>query len=307
MNLGKHVVVIGDGDVAMDVARLALRLGSKATLLSGVTREEMNCSPIEFTDAQTEGTDMKYQVGTVEVMRDGDKVTGIKCIKMARKAKGEEGWDHPIPFFRYKPEAGTEFVIEADMIVASIGQSTDMSGLEQTTNKTPWFQVDHNYQIKGMKGVFGGGDAIKITLLTTAIGHGRRAAEAMDLYLKGLPLALSNDRVVVVKYEKLKWDYFTESKQKQREHIHPDVVKGNWDEVLQALAKEDAAKESSRCMSCGLCFECNQCMLFCPQEAITKFKGNPEGEVMFTMYERCVGCHICSEVCPTGYIDMGMD
>jgi Pyruvate/2-oxoacid:ferredoxin oxidoreductase delta subunit len=59
-------------------------------------------------------------------------------------------------------------------------------------------------------------------------------------------------------------------------------------------------------MSCGLCFECDNCMIYCPQEAITKDKKQPIGEVMFTIYEKCVGCHICAEVCPCGYIDMGM-
>jgi Pyruvate/2-oxoacid:ferredoxin oxidoreductase delta subunit len=192
------------------------------------------------------------------------------------------------------------------MVVASIGQTTEMAGLEATTGNTPFFQVDHNFQIKGMPGVFGGGDAVKITLLTTAIGHGRKAAEAMDLYLKGQELPKKADKVDVVKYDKLKWDYFVESRAKKRRLLHPAVVNNNWDEILQVLQQSEAVDEAKRCMSCGLCFECKQCELYCPQKAIVSFKGNPEGQVMFTMYERCVGCHICSEVCPTGFIDMGM-
>ncbi|MBF0368756.1 MAG: NAD(P)-binding protein [Magnetococcales bacterium] len=306
MTIGKHVVVIGDGDVAMDVARLALRLGSKATLLSGVSREEMNCSDFEFDEAKAEGVEMRYQTGSVEVLREGDSITGLKCIQMRRKEKGEKDWNHPIPFFRYAPDAGSEFNLDVDMVVASIGQTTDMSGLEETTNDSPWLHVDQNYQIRGMAGVFGGGDAVKITLLTTAVGHGRKAAEGIDLYLQGKPLPRPT-RPDVIKYEKLKSDFFPMLPQMKRRVKHPEIVKGNWDETLQALSKELAQAESRRCMSCGLCFECNQCMLFCPQHAIVAFKGNPEGEVMFTHYDKCVGCHICSEICPTGYIDMGMD
>jgi NADPH-dependent glutamate synthase beta subunit-like oxidoreductase/Pyruvate/2-oxoacid:ferredoxin oxidoreductase delta subunit len=306
MNIGKRVVVIGDGDVAMDVARLALRLGSQSTLLSAVARADMNCSANEFEEAVQEGTVMEYQAGTKEVLRDGGRITGVKCIRMVKKAQGEEGWNHPIPFFRYREEPGTEFVVECDMVVASIGQTTEMAGLEATTGNTPFFQVDHNFQIKGMPGVFGGGDAVKITLLTTAIGHGRKAAEAMDLYLKGQELPKKADKVDVVKYDKLKWDYFVESRAKKRRLLHPAVVNNNWDEILQVLQQSEAVDEAKRCMSCGLCFECKQCELYCPQKAIVSFKGNPEGQVMFTMYERCVGCHICSEVCPTGFIDMGM-
>lgn len=305
MNIGKHVVVIGDGDVAMDVARLALRLGSKATLLSGVAREEMNCSEFEYKEADVEGTDIRFQVGSIEVLRDGETVTGLKCQEMVRKEKGEDGWNHAVPFFRYKAKDGSEFDLECDMVVAAIGQATDVEGLEAATNDTPWLQVDHNQKIKGMDNVFGGGDAVQIHLLTTAIGHGRKAVECMDLLFAGEALP-KRERPDIVKYEKLKHDYFVETPMKVRDLKHPENVKGDWQETLMCLSDEDAIKEADRCMSCGLCFECNQCMLFCPQEAIEKFKGNPEGQVMFTAYERCVGCHICSEVCPTGFIDMGM-
>lgn len=307
MPIGRHVAVIGDGDVAMDVARLALRLGAKATLISGVPREEMKCSGYEFDEAVAEGTQMVYQTGTVEVLRDGEAVKGLKCIRMVKKSKGEEGWDHPIPFFRFKPEAGTEFVLDVDQVVASIGQTTDMTGLEKSTGGTPWLKVDHNQKIEGMSNVFGGGDAVTITLLTTAIGHGRKAAESIDLLLQGLPLPAKPMRRDVIRYEKLKSDYFVQTPQLKRRIDHPEIVQGSWREVLVALTREQAAAESARCMSCGLCFECNQCMLFCPQHAITRYSGNPEGEVMFTKYEHCVGCHICAEICPTGYIDMGMD
>ncbi|WP_130471026.1 NAD(P)-binding protein [Candidatus Magnetaquicoccus inordinatus] len=307
MPIGKKVTVIGDGDVAMDVARLALRLGAQASLISAVPREEMKCSAFEFNEAVAEGTQIHYLAGTVSVQRNGDQVTGLQCIKMVKKAKGEEGWDHPIPFFRFKAEAGTEFVIETDMVVASIGQSTDMTGLEKSTAGGPWLKVDHNQKIEGFHNLFGGGDAVQITLLTTAIGHGRKAAEAMDRLANGLPLPGKPPRRDVVRYEKLKADYFIPVSQQKRRVEHPQIVKGSWQEVLVPLTLEQAKQESSRCMSCGLCFECNQCMLFCPQHAITRFSGNPEGEVMFTYYEKCVGCHICAEVCPTGYIDMGMD
>ena len=304
--VGKHVVVIGDGDVAMDAARLALRLGSKATLLCGVAREEMRASQIEFDEAKSEGTDMKFLSGSVEVIRNASgEMTGVRCIRMVRKEKGEEGWNHPIPFFRYKSEEGSEFEIEADMLVAAIGQTTDMTGLEAATDNKPLFQVDHNMQIKGMDNVFGGGDAVQISLLTTAIGHGRKAAASIGLLLANKPLP-KRSRDEVVKYEKLKSDYFVTQDSPKRSLRHPEKVEGDWEETLIALSQEDATKQSDRCMSCGMCFECNQCMLYCPQEAIVKFRNNPEGEVMYTEYDRCVGCHICAEVCPTGYIDMGM-
>ena len=306
MSIGKKVLVIGDGDVAMDVARLALRLGSKdVSLVSGVSRDDMNCSLAEFQEAESEGTKMLYSVGSQEVLSDGGKVAGLKTVQMEPKAKGEDGWNSPIPFLRYKAIAGTESTIDADMIISSIGQTLDLDGLENMKNGGPWVKVDKNYQVAGLPGVFSGGDALSLTLLTTAIGHGRKAADSIDAYVNGKSMP-AIERKDVIPYEDLGSYYFPPVPQKKRSHRNVAKVESDFDEILQVLDQDTAGKESERCMSCGLCFECNQCMLYCPQEAITKFRKNPIGEVMYTYYEKCVGCHICAEVCPCGYIHMGM-
>ncbi len=301
------VVCIGDGDVAMDVVRLALRLGAKdVTLLSAVNREDMNCSDYEFEDAVAEGTKVQYAIGSKEVIKDENgRAVGLKCVRMQPKEKGEEGWNSPVPFLRYKPVEGSEFEIEADLIVAAIGQMLDLSGLEAVGGDAPWVKINRNCQVEGMEDVFAGGDILSLTLLTTAIGQGRKAAERIDDYVNGRPFP-KPDYEDVIRFEKLKSDYFEIKPQKKRSHSRPAQVAGNFDEILDALSEEETIEESSRCMSCGLCFECDQCMIYCPQETITKFKNNPIGHVMFTVYKGCVGCTICSQVCPTGYIDMGM-
>ena len=303
---GSKIVVIGDGNVAMDVARLGLRLGSKSILVSGVPQDEMNCFPEEYKDAEVEGTEFHFQVGTLEVLKDGEgKVRGLKCIKMQKKEKGEDGWNHPVPFFRYKQMPGTEFEIQADMVVAAIGQMTDLNGFDALPNNNGLLKVDHNMQIPKQDDLFAGGDILQIDLITTAIGQGRKAAEAIDKFVMGknLPHKHRND---VIPFEDLKSDYFQPVKRNMREHIHPKKVEGDFAEVLKKLESDAVIAEAERCFSCGLCFECRQCLLFCPQEAISMFKKNPIGEVMYTDYNRCVGCHICAESCPTGYIHMGM-
>jgi Pyruvate/2-oxoacid:ferredoxin oxidoreductase delta subunit len=162
-----------------------------------------------------------------------------------------------------------------------------------------------NFEVKGMPGVFGGGDAYKIDLITTAIGQGRKAAESIDYYVNGREYPMKH-RDDVIKFSELKSDYFVKTPAPKRTMRHPASVVGNYDEVLEKLEDGTALKEAERCMSCGLCFECRQCMMYCPQEAIAMFKKNPIGEVMYTDYTRCIGCHICAEVCPSGYIDMAM-
>jgi NADPH-dependent glutamate synthase beta subunit-like oxidoreductase len=305
---GSHVVVIGDGNVAMDVARLALRLGSKSSLVSGVPADEMNCFPEELHDAQTEGAEFHYQVGTKEVLKDDQgNVRGLKCVKMQKKEKGEDGWNHAVPFLRYKEVPGSEFEIKCDMVVAAIGQMTDTTGFGELPNNNGLLKVDHNMQVtgKGNEDLFAGGDILQIDLITTAIGQGRVAAEAMDKFVSGVQLP-SKHRTEVIGFDDLKSEYFRPSTRAMRGHNFPKKVEGDFNEVLLKLENEQVNTEVERCMSCGLCFECKQCMLFCPQEAIEMFRKNPIGEVMFTDYTKCVGCHICAETCPTGYIKMGM-
>jgi Pyruvate/2-oxoacid:ferredoxin oxidoreductase delta subunit len=77
---------------------------------------------------------------------------------------------------------------------------------------------------------------------------------------------------------------------------------------MAGLTEEAAVAEAERCMSCGMCFECDNCVIFCPQDAVYRVKKDQStiGRYVATDYSKCIGCHICAEVCPTGYIDMGM-
>jgi Pyruvate/2-oxoacid:ferredoxin oxidoreductase delta subunit len=83
---------------------------------------------------------------------------------------------------------------------------------------------------------------------------------------------------------------------------------GNFEERLEALSETEAVAEAKRCMSCGLCFECDNCVVYCPQTAVKKTnkKEATTGRYVETDYDRCIGCHICRDVCPTGYIQMGL-
>ena len=87
-----------------------------------------------------------------------------------------------------------------------------------------------------------------------------------------------------------------------------DEVLGHYAERTNGLTTAQAADESGRCMSCGMCFECDNCVIFCPQDAVFKVKKDDHtmGRYVDTDYDRCIGCHICADVCPTGYIEMGL-
>ena len=87
-----------------------------------------------------------------------------------------------------------------------------------------------------------------------------------------------------------------------------DDVLGHFEERMNGLVDEQVVEEAERCMSCGLCFECDNCVIYCPQDAVFRVKKDVSttGRYVDTDYDKCVGCHICSDVCPTGYIEMGL-
>jgi NADPH-dependent glutamate synthase beta subunit-like oxidoreductase len=101
---------------------------------------------------------------------------------------------------------------------------------------------------------------------------------------------------------------YTPRHQRAETGVGADEVLGHFEERFEGLNEEMAQAEAERCMSCGMCFECDNCVIYCPQDAV---KRTPKatatmGRYVYTDYDRCIGCHICAEVCPTGYINMGM-
>jgi len=95
---------------------------------------------------------------------------------------------------------------------------------------------------------------------------------------------------------------------RQESTITADSVLGSFGERIQGLTGEEAQLEAKRCMSCGMCFECDSCVVFCPQDAIFRVKKTEAtmGRYVDTDYAKCIGCHICEDVCPSGYIQMGL-
>jgi Pyruvate/2-oxoacid:ferredoxin oxidoreductase delta subunit len=101
---------------------------------------------------------------------------------------------------------------------------------------------------------------------------------------------------------------FHERNKRREEVPSADEVLGHFMERLIILDEDKAIDEAKRCMSCGMCFECDNCVIFCPQDAVYRVKKDQAttGRYVATDYSRCIGCHICADVCPTGYIKMGL-
>jgi NADPH-dependent glutamate synthase beta subunit-like oxidoreductase len=114
----------------------------------------------------------------------------------------------------------------------------------------------------------------------------------------------------VIPHDELFLGHFTHVPRNRRQTItlSPETALGNFAERIQGLAEAQAQAEAKRCMSCGLCFECDNCVVYCPQTAVKKVPKAQAttGRYVYTDYSRCIGCHVCADVCPSGYIKMGL-
>ena len=114
----------------------------------------------------------------------------------------------------------------------------------------------------------------------------------------------------IIPSDKLFLGHFANTPRNLREEsfIRAENVIDSYEERFKGLQQEQAEQEAERCMSCGMCFECDNCVIYCPQDAVFRVKKDQAtlGRYVDTDYGRCIGCHICSDVCPTGYINMAM-
>lgn len=182
----KNVAVVGGGNVAMDAARCAKRLGAENVYI--VYRRSMNELPArqeEVEHAEEEGIIFKTLNNPVKILGDEHKfVNGVKCIEMELGEPDESGRRSPVP----KP--GSEFLLDVDCVVMSIGTSPNplirntTKGLE--TNKRGCFIVDEETGKTSRDGVYAGGDAVTgAATVILAMGAGKDAAKAIDEYIKG--------------------------------------------------------------------------------------------------------------------------
>jgi Pyruvate/2-oxoacid:ferredoxin oxidoreductase delta subunit len=114
----------------------------------------------------------------------------------------------------------------------------------------------------------------------------------------------------VIPHDELFLGHFSYTERLKRKVItlSAETALGNFQERIEPLDEKQAIAEGKRCMSCGMCFECDNCVVYCPQTAVFRVKKTEStlGRYVDTDYDKCIGCHICHDVCPTGYIQMGL-
>ena len=334
------------GYTAHDVSSSARREGAKVTLTSLFPVENMTAAEHEVNDALREGVDIKGSVMPLEVIKDdsgravalrycecemegnkpvpkeGTEFT-IECdvvvsaIGQQGDMSGLEDFDNGYGFidcdshYQVKGRPGhfvAGDIVRPHLLTTAIGQaavaveSIDHYLSHEELKKRPKVDVHHFDLLSKLKEA----NLEPAQFARAEQGDLRGTSEAK--------WAVHNyeDRSAhqVVSHEALFLGHFPFDARNRRDEVHisADEVLGDFRERIVTYTEDQAVAEANRCMSCGMCFEYDNCVIFCPQDAVFRVKKDQSttGRYVATDYDKCIGCHICADVCPTGYIQMGM-
>jgi heterodisulfide reductase subunit A len=272
IDLGDSVAVIGGGNVAVDAARVAKRCGSQdVTVVYRRTAAEMPAYTEEIERAQEEGIRFCYLTAPSRILSSGDRVTGLECIRTELGQPDDSGRRRPVPI------EGSEFSIACDAVIPAIGQRMDTSWADRLPglNRTPWNTLDvnpHSLQTS-IDAVFAGGDAVTgPATVVEAVAAGHKAARGIHKYLQGQDLDSESSKVIELPTAKHDWLEIPENQPRlsRRRPEHADSRKRlkSFEEVSRGLSEDQVLEEADRCLNCGACCECMQCVNACEVHAI---------------------------------------
>jgi NADPH-dependent glutamate synthase beta subunit-like oxidoreductase/Pyruvate/2-oxoacid:ferredoxin oxidoreductase delta subunit len=331
------------GHAAHDVASIAARQGVEVVLISRATIDKMAANKHEVDQAKAEGIEIIGGVTPVAVVKDAsgraialrvadfemvgketkiiegterdiDATLIVSAIGQAVDFTGLESFNNNNGLMKtdknYRYPGKENVFVAGDVIrphllttaighgrICADGIDSFLKGDELT--KRPkvdvahwdqvrkWVESGHEYNEHHENTT--GTDSWKDTLHNYEDRSGRYVIPSTEMFLGHFMNTPRNQRGVTV--------------------LDAESALGNFDDRLHALDDKQVVDEAKRCMSCGLCFECDNCVIYCPQTAVFKVKkkdGPTTGRYVDTDYGKCIGCHICADVCPTGYIVMGM-
>ena len=270
IEVGKKVAIIGGGNVAIDVARSAVRLNAEeVSIIYRRTRAEMPAWEEEIQAAEAEGVKITYLSAPQEVLTRDDKVVALRCIRMELGEPDSSGRRRPVPI------PGSEYDIEIDQLIPAIGQRPDLSAIKNIRDLgfSRWgtIEVDPVTYATGRERVFAGGDVQTGPWVAIgAIAAGREAAESIVRYLDKRDMAEGREPISKEDpvYRPILKDEPMRPRAKMPELPFRDRG-GNFKEVELGYSEEMGKQEARRCLNCGYCCECYQCVEACKAGAVT--------------------------------------
>jgi 2-oxoacid:acceptor oxidoreductase gamma subunit (pyruvate/2-ketoisovalerate family) len=316
---GEDVVVVGGGNTAMDAARSSLRLGANsARVVYRRTREEMPAIAEEIDEALEEGVQLDYLVQPISLQPDGSAAEGTVAESEAASAHaaGPDGAGYrltcrrmelgePDKSSRRRPVEipGSDFELQCSRVILALGQSPDLSVFPEGT------EVREGEELLGLleTPVFAIGDlATNDGTVAGAIGSGRRSA----IHIHG---ALSGERTEITEHaadrrdvdvwhddvirpDAMRLHLFERQSGQEGASLPMTTRQSTFDEIHMGLTDPSEAK---RCLSCGVCNECDLCVTYCPEGVLKRV-----GHQLVFDYAYCKGCGICVTECPRNVIFM---
>lgn len=294
------VAVIGGGNVAIDSARTAVRLGaSKVTIIYRRDIDQMPAAKEDIREAQREGVKIKFLSSPIEFKGSNGKVVEVICQNMVLGEPDERGR------FRPFPKENSTFSLSADKVICAVGQRVDLSFLEKASIEANanTIHVNESTLETGVPGIFAAGDVVTgPATVIEAIAAGLRAAVSIRQYLKGEKItgdfisARADDGKPPYRIK----DYPQESKRVSASFLPLNQRRGNFDEVDRGYSEGKAIKETERCWHCDLindfpsfsekCVRCNLCSIICPTKTIPPSTDIVEGAV------RCDSCPVGCQI-----------
>lgn len=318
VKIGEKVAIIGGGNTAIDVARSVVRLGKKATILYRRSKEEMPAFEDKIVEALEEGVKIRYLVSPIRIQQK-EGLERLECLRMQLGEKDEGGRRKPVPI------PNSNFFVDMDSVIIAAGEEIETSFLPKGIGKKEGIVLTQMDGKTAVEGIFAGGDLTSNQrTVAHAIGSGKKAAVAIDCYLKGNESEEAIRQMLVgdgpsisifkylhpgerprnshlVTFEELNMDYFEPSRrEKELKRSLKERIK-RFLEVTSGLTENAALREAERCFSCGTCNECENCYIFCPDASILKKLKEISHQVD---YDFCKGCGICFVECPRRAISL---
>ncbi|MDJ0782941.1 MAG: FAD-dependent oxidoreductase [Desulfosarcinaceae bacterium] len=266
VDLGDRVAVIGGGNVAMDAVRTALRGGAKQPfILYRRSEAEMPAGMDEVAECREEGIEIMPLTNPIGIIREAGRVTAIECQKMELGEPDASGRRRPVPI------PGSEFTLEIDTLMPSIGQESDWACLtdECACTLSDWgtLEVDALTLQTADPDIFAGGDAVTgPRTVVEALAAGKEAAYSIERFLQGEDLKAGRGEqpplaVVALGDQPLL--------PRQKMPLRPGAERvGDFEEVALGFDEARMQAEAERCLQCGLCSECYLCEQACLAEAV---------------------------------------
>jgi NADPH-dependent glutamate synthase beta subunit-like oxidoreductase/Pyruvate/2-oxoacid:ferredoxin oxidoreductase delta subunit len=293
--LGRNIVVVGGGNTAIDVARVCARLFEGKAAITLLRRRNPSVGE-ELREAMEERIRVELRGTINSVVRDAaGKIESVVAEYLDLDAKDSEGRPTLLPV------PGSSFKLPADAIIVALGQKPNVGSLVK--GDAACLEADATGKTQ-LPGVWRGGDAVTPTLAAVVITHGREVALAIDAELRGKRPTEPVKMPELPRY-RIKLDWY-EPRERLKRQLAPvaDRLADLRTEVELGHRQDAILAEANRCLSCGSCFGCENCWMYCTPGCMKRLPDASPGQYFSIKMQTCDGCRKCADECPSGVLDM---